>query len=287
VKVVRFPHTYHLFITGSGRSNPLDDLKPAHANVRVSTTIVPPDHVDNAALASCAGLALLARHAEGTLRERQPGHARPPTVTRVRPILLLARLSCPRLPGLARTSASLLDGKEGVDVRVRQRALEEAPHVGAFSFRSTCSQVNVRWFEKRPHGAAPSMAAMDITIHASFPPARRPGRLSGLLSRHSRLRGPQRRRVWRDALDHGWPRGPAGHVDRPVPAGRHPGITDDQRRTVAEMMAKGTYASINLAITDLDGTFERLQAGDAESFRSRPSSLTGSATAPFAIPRTI
>jgi uncharacterized glyoxalase superfamily protein PhnB len=30
------------------------------------------------------------------------------------------------------------------------------------------------------------------------------------------------------------------------------------------MMAKGTYASINLAITDLDGTFERLQAGDAE-----------------------
>jgi uncharacterized glyoxalase superfamily protein PhnB len=30
------------------------------------------------------------------------------------------------------------------------------------------------------------------------------------------------------------------------------------------MMAKGTYVSINLAITDLDGTFERLQAGDAE-----------------------
>ena len=34
--------------------------------------------------------------------------------------------------------------------------------------------------------------------------------------------------------------------------------------TIAEMMAKGTYASINLATTDLDGTFERLQAGDAE-----------------------
>jgi len=30
------------------------------------------------------------------------------------------------------------------------------------------------------------------------------------------------------------------------------------------MMAKGTYASINLATKDLDGTFERLQAGDAE-----------------------
>ena len=43
-----------------------------------------------------------------------------------------------------------------------------------------------------------------------------------------------------------------------------PGITEDERRTIAEMMAKGTYASINLATHDLDGTFERLQAGDAE-----------------------
>jgi len=43
-----------------------------------------------------------------------------------------------------------------------------------------------------------------------------------------------------------------------------PGITDDERETIAEMMAKGTYASINLATKDLDGTFERLQAGDAE-----------------------
>ena len=43
-----------------------------------------------------------------------------------------------------------------------------------------------------------------------------------------------------------------------------PGITEDEQRTIAEMMAKGTFASINLATTDLDGTFERLQAGDAE-----------------------
>jgi catechol 2,3-dioxygenase-like lactoylglutathione lyase family enzyme len=43
-----------------------------------------------------------------------------------------------------------------------------------------------------------------------------------------------------------------------------PGITDDERRTVTEMMAKGTFASINLATTDVDGAFERLQAGDAE-----------------------
>ena len=42
------------------------------------------------------------------------------------------------------------------------------------------------------------------------------------------------------------------------------GITDDERRTIAEMMAKGTYASINLATKDLDGTFERLEASGAE-----------------------
>ena len=43
-----------------------------------------------------------------------------------------------------------------------------------------------------------------------------------------------------------------------------PGVTPDEHRTIAEMMAKGTYASINLATADLDATFERLQAGDAE-----------------------
>jgi uncharacterized glyoxalase superfamily protein PhnB len=48
------------------------------------------------------------------------------------------------------------------------------------------------------------------------------------------------------------------------PPGADPGITDDERRVVAEMMAKGTYASIILATPDLDGTFEKLQAGDVE-----------------------
>jgi uncharacterized glyoxalase superfamily protein PhnB len=57
---------------------------------------------------------------------------------------------------------------------------------------------------------------------------------------------------------------PARHVHRAVPAAATPGITEDERRTIAEMMAKGTYASINLATADVDGTFERLQAGDAE-----------------------
>lgn len=48
------------------------------------------------------------------------------------------------------------------------------------------------------------------------------------------------------------------------PPGADPGITDDERRTIEEMMAKGTYAGINLATADLDATFEQLQARDAE-----------------------
>jgi catechol 2,3-dioxygenase-like lactoylglutathione lyase family enzyme len=49
-----------------------------------------------------------------------------------------------------------------------------------------------------------------------------------------------------------------------APPAADPGITDDERRTIAEMMAKGTYGWILLATGDLDGTFERLQAGDVE-----------------------
>ncbi|MEV0062364.1 VOC family protein [Nocardia sp. NPDC050718] len=48
------------------------------------------------------------------------------------------------------------------------------------------------------------------------------------------------------------------------PPAADPGITDDERRVITEMMAKGTYAGINLATDDLDGLFEKLQAGDAE-----------------------
>ena len=61
--------------------------------------------------------------------------------------------------------------------------------------------------------------------------------------------------------------GPAGQPQVNVvlhPPGADPGVTDDERRTIAEMIAKGTYASIMLATADLDGVFERLQAGDAE-----------------------
>jgi uncharacterized glyoxalase superfamily protein PhnB len=48
------------------------------------------------------------------------------------------------------------------------------------------------------------------------------------------------------------------------PPGADPGITDDERRTIAEMMAKGTYAGINLATRNIDAIFERLAERGAE-----------------------
>ncbi|BCI52392.1 glyoxalase [Mycolicibacterium litorale] len=48
------------------------------------------------------------------------------------------------------------------------------------------------------------------------------------------------------------------------PPAADPGVTDEERRVIAEMMAKGTYAMIVLATKDLDATFERLQARDAD-----------------------
>lgn len=48
------------------------------------------------------------------------------------------------------------------------------------------------------------------------------------------------------------------------PPAADPGTTDDERRLIAEMMAKGTYAIIVLATKDLDATFEQLQANNAE-----------------------
>ena len=61
--------------------------------------------------------------------------------------------------------------------------------------------------------------------------------------------------------------GPTDQPDTSIvlyPPAASPGITDDERRTIAEMMAKGTYAMVSLATKDVDGTFERLQASDVE-----------------------
>ena len=48
------------------------------------------------------------------------------------------------------------------------------------------------------------------------------------------------------------------------PPAADPGITDDERRTITEMMAKGTYGGINLATKDLTAVFDRLVAADAD-----------------------
>jgi uncharacterized glyoxalase superfamily protein PhnB len=61
--------------------------------------------------------------------------------------------------------------------------------------------------------------------------------------------------------------GPPGQAEVNIvlhPPGADPGVTDEERRTIAEMMAKGTYASIMLATKDLDSTFEQLQAKDVD-----------------------
>jgi catechol 2,3-dioxygenase-like lactoylglutathione lyase family enzyme len=61
-----------------------------------------------------------------------------------------------------------------------------------------------------------------------------------------------------------------GPVDQPStsivlhPPAVDPGITEDERRTIVEMMAKGTYAGILLATPDLDGAFDRVQASGAD-----------------------
>jgi uncharacterized glyoxalase superfamily protein PhnB len=61
--------------------------------------------------------------------------------------------------------------------------------------------------------------------------------------------------------------GPPGQPNMSLviePPAADPGITDDERRTIAEMMAKGTYARVTLATSDLAGVFERIVASGAD-----------------------
>jgi uncharacterized glyoxalase superfamily protein PhnB len=60
------------------------------------------------------------------------------------------------------------------------------------------------------------------------------------------------------------PRGGSGPSIVLTPPAADPGVTDTERRTVAEMMAKGTYAAVILGASDLDDTFERVAASGAE-----------------------
>ncbi|MEV0896063.1 VOC family protein [Actinoplanes sp. NPDC049802] len=61
--------------------------------------------------------------------------------------------------------------------------------------------------------------------------------------------------------------GPPGQPQTSIvlhPPGADPGLTDSERRTIAEMMAKGCYAGIILGATDLQETYEKLAASGAE-----------------------
>ena len=105
---------------------------------------------------------------------------------------------------------------------------------------------------------------MDITIHASFLPHDDP---DAALAFYRDILGFE---VRMDVGYQGMRWITVGPPDQPEtsivlhPPAVDPGVTEEERRTVVEMMAKGTYAMINLATKDLDGTFDRLQASDAE-----------------------
>jgi len=107
------------------------------------------------------------------------------------------------------------------------------------------------------------MTAMDITIHASFLPHNDP---DASLAFYRDTLGFE----VRNDVGYGGMRwitvGPAGQSTSIVlyPPFAAPGVTDDEKRTISEMMAKGSYASLLLASADLDATFERVQASGAE-----------------------
>jgi predicted enzyme related to lactoylglutathione lyase len=105
---------------------------------------------------------------------------------------------------------------------------------------------------------------MDITIHASFLPQDDP---DAAVAFYRDTLGFE----VRDDVGYGGMRwitvAPAGQPGPSIvlhPPAADPGVTDEERRTIVEMMAKGTYATILLATADLDGTFEQVQASGAE-----------------------
>jgi catechol 2,3-dioxygenase-like lactoylglutathione lyase family enzyme len=108
------------------------------------------------------------------------------------------------------------------------------------------------------------MTAMDITIHSTFLPHDDP---DASLAFYRDTLGFE----VRNDVGYGGMRwitvGPAGQPGTSIvlyPPFAAPGITDDERRTISEMMAKGSYAIIVLATVDLDGVFARLQASGAD-----------------------
>jgi predicted enzyme related to lactoylglutathione lyase len=105
---------------------------------------------------------------------------------------------------------------------------------------------------------------MDITIHASFLPQDDPE--AALAFYRDTLEFEVRNDVGYNGMR--WITvGPVGQPGTSIvlhPPAVDPGITEDERRTIVEMMAKGSYATLLLATADLDGTFDRVQASGAE-----------------------
>lgn len=105
---------------------------------------------------------------------------------------------------------------------------------------------------------------MDITIHSSFLPQDDPE--AALNFYRDTLGFEVRNDVGYDGMR--WITvGPPGQPGTSIvlhPPAVDPGITDEERRTIIEMMAKGTYGGLLLATKDLDDMFERLQAGDID-----------------------
>jgi uncharacterized glyoxalase superfamily protein PhnB len=61
--------------------------------------------------------------------------------------------------------------------------------------------------------------------------------------------------------------GPPNQPDTNIvltPPAVDPGITDDERRTITEMMAKGTYGVLLLASDDVDAAFEEVAGRDVD-----------------------
>jgi catechol 2,3-dioxygenase-like lactoylglutathione lyase family enzyme len=105
---------------------------------------------------------------------------------------------------------------------------------------------------------------MDLNIHASFLPHDDPD--ASLAFYRDALGFEVRGDVGKGTMRWitvGPPGQPGTSVVLDPPSG-NPGTTDGEKRTIAEMMAKGTYAMLLLATKDLDGTFDRLQASAAE-----------------------
>jgi catechol 2,3-dioxygenase-like lactoylglutathione lyase family enzyme len=105
---------------------------------------------------------------------------------------------------------------------------------------------------------------MDITIHQTYLPHSDPD--ASLAFYRDTLGFEVRNEVQYGGM-HWITVGPANQPGTSIvlhPPAADPGVTDAERRTIIEMMAKGTYGHINLATKDLDGSFEQVQARGAE-----------------------